>query len=76
MSQCQGHRTQQVQVAVGAVYGQLCAGVECEDAHQDAVVQCDSVHANKPWPSVEHVDSMQDSQSCAGVQSVSDVQYA
>ena len=30
----------------------------------------------KPWPSVDHVDIMQDSESRAGVQSVSDVQYA
>ena len=58
------------------MYDQLWAGVESEDAQQGAGVECDSVHAAKPCPSVKHVDILQDSQSCARVQSVSDVKYA
>ena len=34
-----------------AVYGQLCAGVKCENAWQGKGVECDSVQAAKPWPS-------------------------
>ena len=65
------------------MYDQLCAGVESEDAQQGAGSKCDSVQASKPWPMamawmpcVEHVDRMQDSQSFAGVQSLTVVQYA